>query len=360
MSDYSEKQMERMLDFIDHGKEADNGRKAADELARLTYFLDTEEGQTAWTDMQDLDEAANRAMGTPPDIDAEWARCCRRHFGAQAAAPKPRRMTVAWRWGLAAATAAAAVALLLLLNPFDSDGDSTHQAMPPAAAGQDTNAPAADGQHFTAHGKWATAAAPAGKTKNVVLPDGTAVCLNAKSRLSWPEPFDGRVRKVVLEGEGYFSVSHDANRPFLIGTKNVTARVLGTQLNIRCYDADDVHVTLVEGLVEVECNINKVKMQPNQDACLTSEGLVVADVNTNDFTSWREGLVYFDRATLRTILQQLSAWYDVSVVCPDTQLLNRHFHYMFYTSDGLAEAIKLLNESSHLDIDVADNTISVK
>ena len=103
-----------------------------------------------------------------------------------------------------------------------------------------------------------------------------------------------------------------------------------------------------------------VTISPDQDARFVDHALNVRDVNTRDFTCWREGVMYFDDATLRTILKQISAWYGVNVVCRDDALLDKHFHYVCRLNEPLKEAIAILNESSNVGIVVKDGSILIE
>ena len=348
------KEIDKILDFFD-GKE----ELTDDEI--LAVF-DTEEGRKAWNELMDLDEAANRLMGKQPNVDAEWAAFEKKMQDKTETQPKRRTVSIGLAWKVVAA-AAAAILLLVVLNYKTPVAE---QDVEPEVAVAMEKAEVEQHEEIIAKAvkakkiKMIKVEVPAGEMTDVVLPDGTQVCLNAKSTLEYPESFEGKMRLVSLNGEGYFKVSHDKRHPFVIKANDVTTRVLGTEFNVRCYDAADVHVTLVEGSVEVASNINKVKISPNQDACLAEGKLVVANVNPKDFTSWREGLMYFDNATLRTILHQIGAWYNVSVVCDKSSLLDKHFHYMFNVNDSIEKAIQLLRNASDLDITVDDNTIQVK
>ena len=354
--DIRQKEIDRILDFND-GEDVLND----DEMLAL---LDTEEGQLAWRDIQDLDEAANRLMGKQPDVDAAWEKFTRRHPTKETVKTAPRRSVMMRIWKpLIAVAAVVSLIFVISYNKAEIEQRETKVLslqMTDEEVVQNETIAEAKAYMAKEKVKTITVTVPAGETKDVTLPDGTEVCLNAKSTLSYPEKFQGKERRVVLLGEGYFKVSHDEKHPFLIHTLDLTTRVLGTEFNVRCYDVDDAHVTLVNGSVEVASNINKVKISPNQDACLAEGKLVVANVNPKDFTSWREGLMYFDNATLLTILHQIGAWYNMSVVCHDVPALDKHFHYMFFKDESLDEALRLLTESSDIDIKVDGNTIIVK
>ena len=84
-----------------------------------------------------------------------------------------------------------------------------------------------------------------------MLCDGTEVWLNANSNFVYPTAFIGDERIVTLEGEAYFKVTKDPERPFIVKTKTVQTRVLGTEFNIRSYTPEDTHVVLINGKVEV-------------------------------------------------------------------------------------------------------------
>ncbi|MEP6750604.1 MAG: FecR family protein, partial [Bacteroidota bacterium] len=75
-----------------------------------------------------------------------------------------------------------------------------------------------------------------GSKSNIQLPDGTMAWLNADSKLTYDESFSGDFREVSLEGEAYFDVVKDKSRPFIIHTKTIDIKVLGTAFNVRAYE----------------------------------------------------------------------------------------------------------------------------
>lgn len=340
------KDIDRLLDFANNEENID--------LQEVEKLLGSEDAMEAWREMEDLDEAANRAMGSLPDIDKEWEALKTR------VAPKKR--FIIWK----AVAVAAAVVAIFMVSRVDWSQKETN---PEVAALEEIidKKEAAQAKRVETTTSATTASihkqrvdVPAGETRNLILPDGTEVCLNAKSTIIYPESFGKKVRRVALYGEAYFKVKRDPGHPFVIHTRNVDTRVIGTEFNVRSYDANDTHVTLVKGLVEVSTIYNRVNIEPNQDASLDGGKLVVADVNPKDYTSWREGVMYFDDASLRTILQQLGAWYDMNIVCNDPRLLDHHFHFIFSKDDSLEEAVNLLNSSSNLDIKVEGNKILIE
>ena len=335
----------------------------------LEALLENEEGMDFLCDINDLDEATNRKFGSVPNVDAAWSQFEKTHLFSEVedsesvSLEEEEGSHIQWHQLFKYVMAgAAAVALLLVLLGRNETQDVIRQvAVAPDSVSTNVSAPIVIKQKDSrTHIVYNMITIAAGEQKNVTLPDGTEVYLNAKSVLKYAENFGKDNRNVEFCGEGYFKVHHDASLPFVIKTHSVATKVLGTEFNLRCYDNEDVHVTLVRGSVEVSLNNNKVKIAPNQDAYIDHGNVMVQNVNPKDFTSWKDGILYFDNASLRTILQQLGRVYKVNVVCRDEQLLNKHFHYMCNMKGSLDEALKILNASSDINVKVKDNTIVIE
>lgn len=99
---------------------------------------------------------------------------------------------------------------------------------------------------------------PAGQRINIILPDSTFVCLNSNTKFSYPSVFATNNRKVKLDGEAYFEVSANKNKPFYVHTSKGEIKVLGTHFNLEAYSNADVFKTsLFEGKVRVRVKGNK-------------------------------------------------------------------------------------------------------
>lgn len=332
----------KILDALDDTQHVDE---------HLQTLLDSEEGMEAMRNILDLDEAVNREMGTTPDVEAAWQQFNK----------KQRKINLTPVLRYVAACAAIVVVVLVMMYDNRSSANQpvvqtvetveTQEAEPPSLLDKIKNISLLPARTITVVAK---------EQKDVTLPDGTTVCMNANSTLKYKENFGTANRNIQFYGEGYFKVRRNASLPFIIKTKTVRTKVLGTEFNLRCYDAEDVHVTLVKGSVEVAMDSEKVRIAPNQDAYLAEGSVKVQDVNPKDFTSWREGILYFDNATLRTILQQLGKVYNVNVVCRDKQLLDKHYHFMCSVNDSLDEVLHLLNITSDINVKLRDNAIVIE
>jgi len=168
-----------------------------------------------------------------------------------------------------------------------------------------------------------TMSTPRGRQFRLTLPDGTQVWLNAASSVRYPTVFSGKERKVEVTGEAYFEVVKNPAVPFRVSINNkAEIEVLGTHFNVNAYENEQsVATTLLEGSVRVAANRSGAKdviLQPGQQAQLsnanTTEIKVVKNANTEKAIAWKNGLFYFDGATLAEIMRQMERWYDIEVV----------------------------------------------
>ena len=148
----------------------------------------------------------------------------------------------------------------------------------------------------------------------LVLADGTAVWLNAASSITYPTGFRSPERVVSMTGEAYFEVAHDAAHPFIVEQGDLRVRVLGTHFNIRAYgDAPRRQVTLLEGAVRIQRGGAQETLRPGQQAELTDARLTVQSADTESVMAWKNGQFIYDGVDLKTIMQDISRYYDVDV-----------------------------------------------
>ncbi|WP_437919992.1 FecR family protein [Sphingobacterium sp. LRF_L2] len=159
-------------------------------------------------------------------------------------------------------------------------------------------------------------ATPRGGQYRITLPDGTNVIVNAATKLRYPLHFEKDKREVTLEGEAYFEVAHEADRPFYVKTEKQNIKVLGTKFNMSTYAKEPSVTTLIAGSVEVTSPLSgEVKrLLPGQQAVLTKGAFDIKHVNTKDYIAWTQDIFSFNNMLLSDILKHLERWYDVEVV----------------------------------------------
>lgn len=156
---------------------------------------------------------------------------------------------------------------------------------------------------------------PKGGQYQINLPDGTRVWLNAASSLKYPVRFDGKERKVSLQGEGYFEVAKDKHKPFKVSSGGQELEVLGTHFNINSYaDEPSSKTTLLEGAVRLSPHGGQdLVLIPGQQAVLASGRMKVGMVDPEEVMAWKNGNFVFNDEGLESIMRKISRWYDVEL-----------------------------------------------
>ena len=187
---------------------------------------------------------------------------------------------------------------------------------------------------------------PYGAEYDLVLPDGSKVYLNAGSVLRYPERFNDTRREVFLSGEAYLEVVHNEEHPFVVRTRDIAVRVLGTIFNINAYpDNKWVKTTLVEGKVETQCGDRHITMEPGTQVAYDKEAHETAyfPVNTHLYTSWKDGYYDFENMELGELAQILSRWYDVQIEFARPELRELRFSGRLKRYDSAETLFKMLD-----------------
>lgn len=177
-----------------------------------------------------------------------------------------------------------------------------------------------------------TLTVPKGRQFKMVLSDGTKIWLNAASSIRYPIVFNSRQRTVTIEGEAYFEIAADKQRPFIAAVSGeAEVEALGTSFNVKAYGDESISkITLLEGTVRVHVKDRKtgseagkaVVLSPGQQAQVTrmknSPGSVpeisTMPADMNKVMAWKSGFFNFDGAGLEEVMRQLARWYNLEVV----------------------------------------------
>lgn len=162
-----------------------------------------------------------------------------------------------------------------------------------------------------------TLTTPSGGQFRVILADGTRVWLNAMSSLTYPSRFLGYKRPVSLNGEAYFEVAKDKEKPFDVNTANEHVEVLGTHFNINAYTDERLQrTTLLEGSVRVtnKQQTTQVTIKPGQQAEGAAGELKISNVDAAASSSWKDGVFVFNHTEIHPLMRQLSRWYNIDVI----------------------------------------------
>jgi len=205
-----------------------------------------------------------------------------------------------------------------------------------------------------------TLSTPTGGQYNIVLGDGTKVYLNAVSSIKYPTQFKGNQRVVEVEGEAYFEVAKNKNKPFIVKSGNQSIEVLGTHFNLHAYNNESViKTTLLEGSVAVSCNNQKAILKPGEQSNVSDNlnKIAIRKVDTEATIAWKNGRFKFDNDDLKTVMKQLERWYGIKVEYRG-DVSDVRFNGGTFMNKNLSEVLKVL-ELSNIKFKVEGKTIIV-
>jgi ferric-dicitrate binding protein FerR (iron transport regulator) len=192
------------------------------------------------------------------------------------------------------------------------------------------------------------------------LPDSSAIVINKGSKISYPADFNKKDRQVVLEGECFFDISHDKNKPFLVHINKLSIQVLGTSFNVR-----------EEGnIIEVPVKTGKVKMYTDEHALIVSAGqtgiynainaeLSLKDTIDVNHLGYATGDFYFRDMSLQEIAHYLENAYGVKVIIDDDQLLQSRMSAHF-KNRSVNYIVDLIAATLDLQYDIKGNVIHLR
>ncbi|RYG09581.1 MAG: FecR family protein [Chitinophagaceae bacterium] len=206
-----------------------------------------------------------------------------------------------------------------------------------------------------------TIATPRGGQYQVNLPDGTKVWLNAASSLKYPYIFAKDERLVQLNGEAYFEVAKDKHRPFKVQTNQQTIEVLGTHFNVNAYaDEPELKTTLLEGAIKVNVADKQIRLKPGEQSKLvtnTDQLSIDRNIDPNQFVAWKNDIFSFNNDDLKTVMRQISRWYDIDVRY-DGKITHEKYFGEIPRNTNLSEVFEIL-ELNHIKVEITGKTMTI-
>jgi len=200
--------------------------------------------------------------------------------------------------------------------------------------------------------------APFGSRVNFNLPDGSTGWLNSGSTLSFMSGFADEERKVTLNGEGFFNVITNTEKPFVVATKHSQVRALGTSFNVLAYsDLDSFEeVTLQHGKVQIEKKMQDgtyrkaLELRPSQHVHMDikSKKIKVTDTQVDKYIDWKDGKLILRNDPLEYVIMKMERFYNAEIEVKSEHLYEYHFSATF-ADESLFETLRLLKVSSNID-----------
>jgi transmembrane sensor len=225
-----------------------------------------------------------------------------------------------------------------------------------------------------------------GSRTHLTLPDGTLVWLNAGSRIHYEKNFGATIREVQLIGEAFFDVAPNASKPFVIHTRSVDIRVLGTSFNIKSYPTDKTtETTLIKGSIEVSIRnrpSDKIILKPNEKLVVSNEdsstlkktahrkeirpgSLVVIGKPTYEEhsgamieTSWVDNKLIFQDQEFGELAKQMERWYGVTIQFEDPKVEELRFTGIF-EKETIQQALDALKLTARFDYTIEGSAVTI-
>ena len=273
---------------------------------------------------------------TEKEVEDAWKKTCAR-IGVSPRARKPlKRQWVFW-------SMAVAIALLVAVN----------RALV-------LNAPVAGTD------KAIILTSQQGKFVKYTLPDSTVVTLNHNSSLEFPLAFNGDERRVKLNGEGYFDVARDEEKPFIVETgKEIQIKVLGTEFNLQSFSSDDiVQVSLISGSVEISRNgvadFSYIMHPSERFTCNVSNWeMKVETLKGITGVEWMSNKLVFMDTTLKEVARQISNHFGVQVIIEEEGLNSIRFSGSFDNRD-LGTVLSYMEQTCGIKTMITPDGITLK
>lgn len=223
-----------------------------------------------------------------------------------------------------------------------------------------------------------------GERKNIQLPDGTLVNLNAGSVVRMHPDFGMSSREVNLEGEAFFDVKHNDKLPFIVHTAVMDVKALGTAFDVRAYTEEKVTETaLIRGLIEVTLkenhnrklllssnhkvawnkatrhivNTDSAVMKPSRLQDGVPEKIELTQLGEIKEIAWKENKLIFENELFGDIAMMLERWYGVRIVFTDDEIRSYRFTGLFEKED-LEAVLNFLKESRPFHFKIENNDVT--
>ncbi|MBS1605280.1 MAG: FecR domain-containing protein [Bacteroidetes bacterium] len=176
------------------------------------------------------------------------------------------------------------------------------------------------------------------------LPEGSVVTLNKQSSIRYIKGFAGADRRVDMEGEAFFAVAQDKERPFVVHTNGMTITVLGTSFNVR-NTGEKTEVIVEMGMVEVRKGAEVVRVRAHERVTVTGDEKPVKGENPDQLYDYYRTHVFECNGTpLSRLVEKLNEVYQVHVVIGNAGMRNMPVTVSF-EDESLDRILEIINQT---------------
>ncbi|MEQ9286356.1 MAG: FecR domain-containing protein [Cyclobacteriaceae bacterium] len=205
---------------------------------------------------------------------------------------------------------------------------------------------------------------PLGVKSQIKLSDGTMVWLNSGTSLSYKEYFSDSQRVVKLDGEAYFQVAKDKQRPFRVISSNFTTTALGTAFNVKSYKGEIETISLLEGKVEVTHKNHEeaVVLLPGEQAKVANDQWLVSLFDELMVISWKDKIIRFNKTDFDEMISVLEKWYNVKFDIQNLHVARKKSLQATGTfeNESLENVLNVLSHSMKFEFLIKDKLVTLK
>jgi ferric-dicitrate binding protein FerR (iron transport regulator) len=203
---------------------------------------------------------------------------------------------------------------------------------------------------------------PKGQVNQIFLADGTRIWINSETRLTLPSVFAPNERVVKLNGEAFFEVAKDKNRPFKVEVKGQQIKVFGTSFNVRAYEnSNKIETTLETGSIQLRIDNQTTMLNPGEQSLFnkTEKNLVISKVEASTFSSWKDGRFEFQNEDLVEVFKVVERWYDVDINYDENTFRGMHFSGVIKRNKDVNHFLEILNLSVPIRYEINSDKIKI-
>jgi ferric-dicitrate binding protein FerR (iron transport regulator) len=193
---------------------------------------------------------------------------------------------------------------------------------------------------------------------SVKLSDGSVVYLKENSKLTYPASFENqKCRNVAISGEAFFKVTKNPKKPFVVKSKELVTKVLGTSFGIISRDLSN-EVIVVTGKVGVSSKNQNRILYPNQKVVLEPQGnLIKSNTNSSFKFMWTEKYQIFEDETLENISQYLESRFDKKLIIESKELKNYKIKIRLENKSSLIEILEKIKFITSINYKIKNNEV---
>ncbi|MEO6636650.1 MAG: FecR family protein [Ginsengibacter sp.] len=236
-----------------------------------------------------------------------------------------------------------------------------------------------------------------GVRTTMVLPDGSKVWLNSESKISYNDSFNDSVRDLYLEGEAYFDVKKNPEKPFIVHTSNIDIKALGTAFNVKSYARDKtIEASLIHGSIEIanqkEPKSAKVILRPHEKLIFQKELNTISKTLSPDIsepsqkksttgkldipgiavsvlpkdvpdsalkeTSWVYNKLIFDGDNFYELADKMERWFNKKITFKNDKVASYRFRGVF-ENESIEQALEALQLTAAFNFKIDNNEVLI-